>query len=104
MDSVREQAAVDPVCVQDGCSCRTRCNHAANIRRSRELILSGLPVRVHHLRVTIPMIVLSLVAGSHIVRRDTNAAVVAPYGLQMIGSGRPGFQTLHSKTSLSTNF
>ena len=55
-----------------------------------------LPVGVRHLRVAVPVIVLSLVYRSHIVGRDANAAVMTPNRLWMIGSGRPRFQTFHA--------
>ena len=75
--------------------------HACRIgvQFSRQLILGGLAAR--QLGEAIPVVFLSVVHLFQIVRRNTNAAVVTPYSLRLIGNGRLGFQILHAGPFLS---
>src|SRR6188508_2037901 len=55
-------------------------------------VLAGFYVGLGNFGVTVAMVVLAAIGRAHIVRRDANAAVVAPNGFWIVGNGRLRFQ------------
>ena len=84
-DASREGAATPDEAVQ----------HAGQKDPLARLALRGFAGRVQYFRVTIAVVVLPSNNGSQVVRCDTNAAVVTPNRLRMIGRRSLRFEGFH---------